>query len=120
MRLKKVTSALIDAGIGRVVADRTLQPDDIAGVSDLYPDGDFRASTGVIAGRVLMNGVAVKGAHVVAFNPRTGTLVGNFSSADGAFCVVAYDIDISYCLAAVACGDRFAVTRRSVPGPAEG
>jgi hypothetical protein len=72
--------------LGRgVVADRTLQPDDIAGVSDLYPDGDFRSDSGVISGRVRMGGAGVKGAHVVAFNPQSGTLIGNFSSTDGAF-----------------------------------
>jgi Matrixin/Carboxypeptidase regulatory-like domain len=67
------------------VEDRVLQPDDIAGVSDLYPDGNFRSDTGIITGRVRMNGVAVNGAHVVAFNPQTGTLIGNFSGADGTF-----------------------------------
>ena len=68
-----------------VVADRVLQPDDIAGASDLYPDGDFRDDTGIITGRVRLNGGGVKGAHVVAFNQRTGSLIGGFSSADGTF-----------------------------------
>lgn len=67
------------------IEDRALQPDDIAGVSDLYPDGNFRSDGGIITGRVRMNGVAVNGAHVVAFNPQAGTLIGNFSSADGTF-----------------------------------
>lgn len=72
--------------LGRgVVADRVLQPDDIAGVSDLYPDGDFRDVTGTITGRVRLNGAAVKGAHVVAFSPQTGSLIGNFSGDDGTF-----------------------------------
>ena len=68
-----------------VVADRALQPDDIAGASDLYPDGDFRADTGIITGRVRLSGAGVKGAHVVAFNSRTGSLIGGFSNADGTF-----------------------------------
>ena len=68
-----------------VVADRVLQPDDIAGASDLYPDGDFRDDTGIITGRVRLNGGGIKGAHVVAFNQRTGSLIGGFSSADGTF-----------------------------------
>jgi len=68
-----------------VVADRVLQPDDIAGASDLYPDGDFRDDTGIITGRVRLNGGGVKGAHVVAFNQRTGSLIGGFTSADGTF-----------------------------------
>jgi hypothetical protein len=79
-------AVMFPISLGRgVVADRTLQPDDIAGAADLYPDGDFRQSTGIISGRVLMNGRGVLGAHVVAFNPQTGSLIGNFSSADGSF-----------------------------------
>jgi hypothetical protein len=61
------------------VSDRTLQPDDIAGVSDLYPDGSFEARTGVVQGRVRLGGRGVPGAHVVAFNPRTGASVGAFA-----------------------------------------
>lgn len=64
-------------------SDRTLQPDDIAGVSDLYPDGGFDDDTGTVTGRVLRNGNAVTGAHVVAFNPRTGALIGGFSLGEG-------------------------------------
>lgn len=68
------------------IADRILQPDDVAGVSDLYPDGTFRASTGAARGRVLRNGRPVFGAHVVAFNPRTGHSIGGFSlGEDGSF-----------------------------------
>jgi hypothetical protein len=66
--------------------DRTLQPDDIAGVSDLYPDGDFRSETGVARGRVTRNGGGVLGAHVVAFNPERGEMVGGFTlNNDGEF-----------------------------------
>ena len=74
-------AVMFPISLGRgVVVDRVLQPDDIAGVSDLYPDGDFRSDSGIITGRVWLNGVAVNGAHVVAFNPQTGTLIGNFWS----------------------------------------
>lgn len=66
--------------------DRELQPDDVAGVSDLYPDGGFRQRTGVARGRVLRDGNGVLGAHVVAFNPKTGALVGGFTlNRDGEF-----------------------------------
>jgi hypothetical protein len=65
---------------------RELQPDDIAGVSDLYPDGAFRRRTGVARGRVIRDGAGVLGAHVVAFNPETGALIGAFSlDRDGEF-----------------------------------
>ena len=70
------------------VIGRALMPDDIAGVSDLYPAGDFRRRTGSVEGRVLKNGVGVKGAHVVAYDLQTGTLVGNFSlNAEGRFVI---------------------------------
>jgi hypothetical protein len=66
--------------------DRELQPDDIAGVSDLYPDGGFRDDTGVARGRVQRNGTGVLGAHVVAFNVDTGDLVAGFTlNRDGEF-----------------------------------
>jgi hypothetical protein len=61
------------------VLHRSLRADDIAGVSDLYPEGGFDDDTGSISGRVTKNGRGLFGAHVVAFNPATGTLVGNFA-----------------------------------------
>lgn len=75
----------ISFGAG-VTLDRELQPDDIAGVSDLYPDGSFRKDTGAARGRVTKNGAGVLGAHVTAFNPRTGTIIGGFTlNRDGEF-----------------------------------
>ena len=69
------------------VADRALQADDVAGISDLYPAAST-LNTGGIVGRVTKNGRGVMGAHVVAFNPETGALVGNFTlSADGDFVI---------------------------------
>jgi len=68
-------------------ADRTLQGDDIAGLSDLYPSGQT-LDTGGIIGRVTKNGQGVMGAHVVAFNPETGILVGNFTlNTNGEFVI---------------------------------
>lgn len=65
---------------------RELQPDDIAGVSDLYPDNNFTQRTGVACGRVVRDGRGVLGAHVVAFNLETGALVGGFAlNSDGEF-----------------------------------
>jgi hypothetical protein len=61
------------------VANRTLRADDIAGLSDLYPAGDFRSRTGSVSGRVTKSGSGVLGAHIVAFHLETGALVGNFS-----------------------------------------
>ena len=61
-----------------VTRDRELQPDDIAGVSDLY-----RAETS----RVTPAGARTRdaqrcrgaGAHVIAFNPETGHLIAAFT-----------------------------------------
>ena len=58
---------------------RRVQPDDIAGVSDIYPDDGFRQATGSVSGRVTKNGLGVFGAHVVAMHLRTGVLVGGFT-----------------------------------------
>ncbi|MCA1558852.1 MAG: matrixin family metalloprotease [Acidobacteria bacterium] len=74
------------------VADRTLKADDLAGISDIYPTAAFQRDTGSISGRVTKNGTGVLGAHVVAFNPRTGKLVGGFTlSPDGSFVIAGLD-----------------------------
>ena len=61
------------------IALRDLRPDDIAGISSIYPDGGFAAATGRLEGRVVRDGVGVYGAHVLALNPITGEMVGGFS-----------------------------------------
>ncbi|MGH9175953.1 MAG: matrixin family metalloprotease [Vicinamibacterales bacterium] len=60
-------------------ADRQLQPDDVAGISDLYPAPGFSAETSTISGRITKNGDGVFGAHVAAFNLETRALVGGFA-----------------------------------------
>ncbi len=69
------------------VALRTPQPDDIAGLSDLYAAAGTRDDSGSIQGRVTLNGRPVFGAHVVAFDPATGALVGGFTFDDGRFLI---------------------------------
>jgi hypothetical protein len=61
------------------IAGRTLKADDIAGVSDLYPDGDFNSTDGSLSGRVTKDGQPLFGAHVVAVNAATGLMVGGFT-----------------------------------------
>jgi hypothetical protein len=69
-------------------ADRMLQQDDIAGISDLYPTAAAAFDTGGIVGRVTKNGHGVQGAHVAAFNPETGIVIGNFTlNANGDFVI---------------------------------
>jgi Matrixin len=72
-----------------VVAGRTLRADDVAGISDLYPDADFARRTGSVEGRVTKNGLGVFGAHLVAFNARTGALIGGFTLTDAGDFVIA-------------------------------
>ena len=68
------------------IADRTLQPDDVAGVLDLY--GATADGSGSIQGRVTKGGRGVYGAHVVAFDLDTGALVGGYAlTDDGAFVI---------------------------------
>jgi len=70
------------------IAGRTLKADDIAGISDLYPEADFAQASGTVSGRVTKDGAGVFGAHVVAFDPATGAMVGNFSlNAQGQFSI---------------------------------
>ncbi len=61
------------------VLDRTLQADDIAGITDIYGGTQSGRDLGAIAGKVTLNGAGVFGAHVVAFNMSTGELVGGFA-----------------------------------------
>ncbi len=71
------------------IADRVLQADDMAGISDLYPAANQLASTGGLTGRVTKDGRGLFGAHVVALNPETGAMVGNFAlNANGEFAIV--------------------------------
>lgn len=75
------------------VKGRVLQPDDIAGISDLYPATSFNSETGSVTGRVEKNGTGVFGAHIVAYNPATGKMVGNFSQdQSGNFSIAGLDV----------------------------
>lgn len=70
------------------IQGRELMPDDIAGVSDLYPAGGFRQDTGSAQGRVTLDGRGIFGAHVTAYDLTTGRLVGGFTlEDDGAFVI---------------------------------
>jgi len=69
-----------------------LQPDDVAGVSVSYPDGDRQGASGQVQGRVRLGARGLFGAHIAAFNLRTGTLVGGFAlNDDGEFVIDGLD-----------------------------
>ena len=70
------------------ISGRHLDADDIAGISDLYPDNQFNRTTGSISGRVTKSGRGVFGAHVVAFDPGNGDQIANFTlTPDGQFSI---------------------------------
>jgi hypothetical protein len=69
------------------VSNRALFDDDLAGISDLYPDAGFAEETGTISGRVTIGGEAVFGAHIVAFSSGTGAMIGGFSLDEGRFVI---------------------------------
>jgi hypothetical protein len=70
------------------VAGRTLRADDIAGITDLYPDAESTRTAGSISGRVTKDGQPLFGSHVVAFDLARGTSVGSFTlGAQGQFSV---------------------------------
>lgn len=74
------------------ISDRRLKADDIAGGSDIYPEGNFDRQHGSISGRVRLDGHGIFGAHVTAYNLRTGAIVGNFSlDQDGSFVIGGLD-----------------------------
>lgn len=61
---------------------QTLEPDDIAGISVLYPASGYLQSTGTIAGQVAdLDNTPLFGAHVVGENLETGALIGTVSGA---------------------------------------
>lgn len=61
---------------------RTLRPDDIAGISDIYPTTDFTRERGSISGRVTKSGTGIFGAHITAFHLESGELVAGFTLSD--------------------------------------
>lgn len=64
------------------ILGRALRADDVAGISELYPDGGFVDATGSVSGRVTRDGRGVFGAHVIAFNPSNGSLTAGFALDD--------------------------------------
>jgi len=70
------------------VEGRRLRADDVAGISDLYPDGGFTRRTGSLSGRVTGSGRGLFGAHVIAFDIATGSMIGGFTlSTEGRFSI---------------------------------
>jgi hypothetical protein len=74
------------------IESRTPKADDIAGMIDIYGTQAARRRTGSVSGRVTKNGQGVLGAHVTAFNPLTGRIVGGFTlNESGDFVIAGLD-----------------------------
>ena len=72
------------------IEDRTLEADDIAGITDIYGGPSADAELGSIGGRVTLNGAGVFGAHITAVNIRTGEMISGFSlTGTGDFAITA-------------------------------
>jgi len=68
--------------------DRTIEADDIAGITDIYGGSESNRQLGAISGKVTLNGSGVYGAHVTAFNAATSELIGGFTlDAQGNFVI---------------------------------
>lgn len=71
------------------IEDRTLKDDDMAGLGDIYGTSDFDRSFGAVRGRVTLDGEGIFGAHVLAFNMRTGAMVSGFTLTEQGNFVIA-------------------------------
>jgi hypothetical protein len=71
------------------VEDRTLEADDIAGITDSYGTSASLRDLGAISGRVTLSGRGIFGAHIAAVNASTGAVVGGFSLGDDGEFVIA-------------------------------
>ncbi len=70
------------------IEDRTLEPDDKAGIADIYGTADALRRTGAISGKVRHNGRGIFGAHVVAVQLGSGEMVSGFTvTRDGDFAI---------------------------------
>ena len=70
------------------IEGRTLRPDDIAGISDVYPTTEFTRERGSISGRVTKSGTGIFGAHVTAYHLETGEFVASFTlNNDGSYTI---------------------------------
>ena len=65
-----------------IIEDRTLEADDIAGITDSYGNNTSFRELGAISGRVTLDGRGIFGAHIDAVNASTGAVVGGFSLGD--------------------------------------
>ena len=80
-----MTSSVMATSITRATSKASpLAADDLAGISVLYPSAQFKASTGIIAGRVNVARNGANLASVVALSA-DGSAIGSMSLPDGSY-----------------------------------
>src|SRR5579863_2218208 len=80
-----LTSAVMSTAITRAtMKGAPLAPDDIAGISGLYPVSGYAASTGSITGTVTLSGGPINMASVVALSSN-GTAISGMTNPDGVY-----------------------------------
>ncbi len=79
------TSSAMSTEVTRATTKaKPLTADDTAGLSLLYPTGDFLAQTGSLSGRVMLGGQGMNLASVVAISP-SGTAISALTNPDGRY-----------------------------------
>jgi hypothetical protein len=82
-----LTSALMTTQYTRATTKAApIGPDDIAGISLLYPAQNFASSTGAISGAVRLNGAGVNLASVVALSAN-GTAISSLTNPNGTYTI---------------------------------
>lgn len=80
-----LTSSVMSTEITRAMTKAApIGPDDVAGLSLLYPAAGYLGSTGTITGRVAVGAEAVNLASVVALSP-DGSAISTLTNPDGTF-----------------------------------
>ncbi len=78
------SSAMSTAATRTTTRAMPLAPDDVAGISLLYPAAGYAANTGSVSGRVTLDGQGVHLASVVAIES-SGRVVSTLSDPDGSY-----------------------------------
>ncbi|MBI4867946.1 MAG: matrixin family metalloprotease [Candidatus Wallbacteria bacterium] len=81
-----LASTMLPFGCKDSTRGRHLSPDDLAGISSIYPALGFQAATGSIVGRVTnAAGSSIFGAHLVAVSSDGVVGAGAYTAADGSY-----------------------------------
>ena len=82
-----ISSVMAPFAIQDQTDQRVLLYDDIAGVTEIYPDPISTLAVGVIQGSVTSNGADVFGAHVVAMDSGGTVVTSTMSARDGTYTI---------------------------------